>query len=66
MNTDPQPWFLHEIFEIWRVHYRALPHMSYLGVELELDALFGHDTLELFTEEEKRILLYKKRRWAQL
>jgi len=32
--------------------------MSYLGVELELDALFGHDTLELFAEEEKRLLLY--------
>jgi hypothetical protein len=32
--------------------------MSYLGVELELDALFGHDTLELFAEEEKRMLLY--------
>jgi hypothetical protein len=40
--------------------------MSYLRVELELEALFGHDTLELFAEEEKRLLLYKKRRWAQL
>jgi hypothetical protein len=39
--------------------------MSYLGVELELDALFGHDTLELFAEEEERILLYIDRRWAQ-
>jgi hypothetical protein len=32
--------------------------VSYLGVELELDALFGHDTLELFAEKEKRMLLY--------